>query len=52
MQTEFTMNHDLVLLRRNVIDDESLQSIANEIGISRDRVRQKAELAKNNLHQS
>ena len=41
MQTEFAMNHDQVLLRRNVIDDESLQSIANENGISRERVRQK-----------
>ena len=49
MQTEFAMNHDQVLLRRNVIDDESLQSIANEIGISRERVRQKVERAKKQL---
>ncbi|WP_186545508.1 sigma factor-like helix-turn-helix DNA-binding protein [Synechococcus sp. ROS8604] len=31
-----------------MIDEESLQSIANEIGISRERVRQKVERAKNN----
>lgn len=49
MQTEFAMNHDQVLLRRNVIDDESLQSIANEIGISRERVRQKVDRAKKQL---
>ena len=49
IQTEFAMNHDQVLLRRNVIDDESLQSIANEIGISRERVRQKVERAKKQL---
>ena len=46
MQTDFTMNHDQVLLRRNVIDDESLQSIANEIGISRDRFRHKVDRSK------
>ena len=49
MQTEFAMNYDQVLLRRNVIDDESLQSIANEIGISRERVRQRVERAKKQL---
>ena len=49
MQTEFAMNHDQMLLRRNVIDDESLQSIADEIGISRERVRQKVERAKKQL---
>ena len=43
------MNHDQVLLRRNVIDDESLQSIANEVGISRERVRQKVDRAKKQL---
>ncbi len=32
-----------------MIDEESLQSIANEIGISRERVRQKVERAKKQL---
>ena len=39
MQIEFAMNDGQVLFRRDVIDVESLQSIANEIGISRERVR-------------
>ena len=49
LQAEFAVNNDQVLLRRNVVDDESLQSIANTIGISRERVRQKVERAKKQL---
>ena len=49
VQKESAINNDQVLLRRNVVDDESLQSIANEIGISRERVRQKVERAKKQL---
>ena len=49
MQMELAMNYDQVLLRRHVIDDESLQSIANDIGISRERVRQRVERAKKQL---
>ena len=49
VQKESAINNDQVLLRRNVLDDESLQSIANEIGISRERVRQKVERAKKQL---
>ena len=49
LQAEFAVNNDQVLLRRYVVDDESLQSIANTIGISRERVRQKVERAKKQL---
>ncbi|MDC0315938.1 sigma-70 family RNA polymerase sigma factor [Synechococcus sp. AH-551-G15] len=49
VQKKSAINNDQVLLRRNVVDDESLQSIANEIGISRERVRQKVERAKKQL---
>ena len=49
VQKESAINNDQVLLRRNVVDDESLQSIANQIGISRERVRQKVERAKKQL---
>ena len=49
LQAEFAVNNDQVLLRRNVVDDESLQSIANTIGISRERVRQNVERAKKQL---
>ena len=49
LQAEFAVINDQVLLRRNVVDDESLQSIANTIGISRERVRQKVERAKKQL---
>ena len=49
VQAEFDLNNDLELLRRNVVDDESLQSIAEEIGLSRERVRQKVTAAKNRL---
>ena len=49
LQAEFAVNNDQVLLRRNVVDDQSLQSIANTIGISRERVRQKVERAKKQL---
>ena len=49
VQAEFDLNNDLELLRRNVVDGESLQSIADEIGLSRERVRQKVTAAKNRL---
>ena len=49
VQKESAINNDQVLLCRNVVDNESLQSIANEIGISRERVRQKVERAKKQL---
>ena len=49
LHTKLAQNNDQELLRRNVIGEESLQSIANEIGISRERVRQKVERAKKQL---
>lgn len=45
-QAKIALNNDQELLRRNVVNEESLQSIANEIGISRERVRQKVDRAK------
>ena len=49
LHNKFALNNDQELLRRNVINEESLQSIANEIGISRERVRQKVDRAKKQL---
>ena len=49
VQAEFDLNNDLELLRRNVVDGESLQSIAEDIGLSRERVRQKVTATKNRL---
>ena len=46
---KLAMNNDQELLRRNVVEEQSLQSIANEIGISRERVRQKVDRAKRYL---
>ena len=43
------INNDLYLLRRNVVEGESLQSLADEIGRSRERVRQRVENAKKRL---
>ena len=43
------INNDLYLLRRNVVDGESLQSLADEIGRSRERVRQRVKTAKKRL---
>ena len=43
------MNNDQELLRRNVVEEQGLQSIATEIGISRERVRQKVDRAKRYL---
>ena len=48
-QAKCALNNDQELLRRNVLDEVSLQSIANEIGISRERVRQKVDRAKKKL---
>ncbi len=48
-QRNFAPNNDQELLHRNVVDEESLQSIANELGISRERVRQKVDRAKKHL---
>ncbi len=48
-QAKIALNNDQELLRRNVVDEQSLQSIANEIGISRERVRQKVDRAKKHL---
>ena len=48
-QAKCASNNDQELLRRNVLDEVSLQSIANEIGISRERVRQKVDRAKKKL---
>ena len=45
-EAKIALNNDQELLRRNVVNEESLQSIANEIGISRERVRQKVDRAK------
>ena len=46
---KLAMNNDQELLRRNVVEEQSLQSIATEIGISRERVRQKVDRAKRYL---
>ena len=45
-QAKIALNNDQELLRRNVVNEESLQSIANVVGISRERVRQKVDRAK------
>jgi RNA polymerase primary sigma factor len=43
------INNDLYLLRRNVVEGESLQSLADEIGRSRERIRQRVKTAKKRL---
>ena len=49
VQAEFEQNNDLELLRRNIVDGESLQAMAEEIGLSRERLRQILNSAKRRL---
>ncbi len=49
VQAEFAQNNEIELLRRNVVDGESLQVMAKEIGISRERLRQLLNRTKRHL---
>ena len=49
VQAEFAQNNEIELLRRNVVDGESLQTMAEEIGVSRERLRQMLNSAKRRL---
>ena len=49
VQADFAENNEIELLRRNVVDGESLQAMAEEIGLSRERLRQILNSAKRRL---
>tara|TARA_B100001173_G_scaffold239208_1_gene208941 strand:- start:807 stop:1118 length:312 start_codon:yes stop_codon:yes gene_type:complete len=49
VQEQSDINNDFYLLRRNVVEGESLQSLAEEIGRSRERIRQRVKTAKERL---
>ena len=46
---ELAHSNDLELLRRNVVDSESLQSIAEELGFSRELLRKRLNKTKTRL---
>ena len=49
VQEQTDINNDFYLLHRNVVEGESLQSLAEEIGRSRERIRQRVKTAKERL---
>ena len=49
VQEQTDINNDFYLLHRNVVEGESLQSLADEIGRSRERIRQRVKTAKKRL---